>query len=128
VSRPACQAARKTGAPCRAPALPGEPWCWCHHPARQQVAAAARADGGRKAGRLRKLEGKRRRLDSPRAVVTFVSGLVYDVAEGRLDGELGRTLGYLLGVQLRAVELAQRSEIEARLAEVERLLAQRRIG
>ena len=126
MSNPTCQAVRKDGSPCRAPALPDSALCWSHDPRQAEAAARARAEGGAKASRLRSLEGKRRRLDSPRALAGFLSTLIHDALEGKVDADLARTVGYLAAVQVKAVELAQRSELEARLAEVERLLAQRR--
>ena len=78
--------------------------------------------------KLRLLQGRRARLDSPRALTRFLSDVILDLLAGRLEVETARTIGYLCSVQRGVVELAQRSEIEQRLAEVERLLAMRRLG
>jgi hypothetical protein len=111
VSRPICQADRKDGQPCRAPAL-ASGQCWAHDPSRAEIAARARAEGAAKGGRLRAIHGRRKRLDTPAAVVAFLSGLVYDVAEGRREAEIAKTLAYALNVQLKALDLARHSDLE----------------
>jgi hypothetical protein len=123
VASAACQARRKDDQPCRARVLPGESWCWAHHPDRQEIAAAARSNGAVKANKLRSLEGGRRKLDTPRAVVAFLSNLVHDVAEGRRDAEVAKVIAYTVNVQLKAVELVQKSEVERRLSALEERVA-----
>ena len=88
------------------------------------AAAAARSRGATKAGKLRALRGKRRRLDTHSGLAHFVTSLVYDVVEGRQDPDVARTALYGCSI-LR--QLAEHT-FERRLAEVERLLAQRRTG
>ena len=122
MTRPVCEATRKDTQPCLAAALPGRGWCWSHDPDRQEIAAAARRDGAIKSNKLRSLRGKRRRLDTHGGLAHFVTNLVYDVAEGRQDPDVARAALYGCSI-LR--QLAEHS-VEKRLAEVERLLAQRR--
>jgi hypothetical protein len=121
VSKPACRATTERGEPCRAFALPSG-WCWSHDPSRADEVRAARSKGGK----LCALQGRRRRLDSPSAVVAFLSNLVYDVAEGRQDAEIAKTLAYALNVQLKAIDLSRQSDVEAMLAEVRALTEQAR--
>ena len=106
--------------------MPGTGYCFPHDPANAGRMREARAAGASAGGKLRSLHGKRRRLDSPAAVVAFLSGLVHDVAEGALDGETARTLVYALGVQLKAIELAEQSAGRRLVAEVEQLARQAR--
>ena len=122
MSRPTCTEKRKDGAPCRAPALPDSTLCWVHDPRQTERAARARIDGGAKGGRLKAVKGRRRRLDTHAGLAQFITGLVYDVVEGRQDPDVARTALYGCSI-LR--QLAEHS-LEKRLAEVERLLAQRR--
>jgi hypothetical protein len=118
-----CRARTRLGEPCRAFSL-ASGYCRTHDPARAEDRRASCSKGGK----LRALQGRRRRLDSPPAVVAFLSGLVHDVAEGKLDGEIARTLVYALGVQLRAIELAEQSAGRRLVAEVEQLARQARRG
>jgi hypothetical protein len=107
--------------------LPGESWCWAHHPDRQEIAAAARSNGAVKANKLRSLEGRRRKLDTPRAVVAFLSNLVYDVAEGRRDVEVAKVIAYTVNVQLKAIDSSRQSDVEQALQEVKALVAEARM-
>ena len=124
MSRPVCRATRKDGAACQAPALPDSALCWSHDPRQAEVAARARADGASKGGKLRALRGRRRKLDSHAGLAAFLTGVIYDLAEGRQDPDTARVVIYGCSVMR---QLAEHS-LERRLAEVERLLAQRRTG
>jgi len=88
--------------------------------------AAARRRGGTAAARLRVLEGKRLRLDTPAALVRFTGGLLQDALAGTVDIDAARTIGYLVSVQLKAIEQARASDVEQMLAEVRQLLAEAR--
>ena len=124
MSRPTCRATRKDGAACRAPALPDSALCWSHDPRQAEAAAQARAAGAAKGGKLRALRGRRRKLDSHAGLAAFLTGVIHDVAEGRQDPDTARVVIYGCSVMR---QLAEHS-LERRLAEVERLLAQRRTG
>ena len=122
MDRPTCEGVTKAGGRCRSFALPGSSSCFMHgDPA---AAAAARSRGATTAGKLRALRGKRRRLDSHAGLAAFLTGIIYDVAEGRLDPDVARVIIYGCSVMRQLAEHA----LEHRLAEVERLLAQRRLG
>jgi len=126
MARPVCIAVRKDGEPCRAPAVPGGERCWVHDEAWADRAREGRALGAVKAGKLRSLEGKRKRLDTPRALAGFMSTLVHDALEGKVDADLARTIGYLVAVQTKVVEQARQSDVERMLAEVRALTADAR--
>jgi hypothetical protein len=108
--------------------LPGRDVCIMHAPDMAEKIAAARMKGGTAAAKLRVLQGKRLRLDSPAALAKFMSGLIQDVMAGTLGVDTARTVVYAVSVQRQVVEHAEKAELEKRLVEVERLLAQRRLG
>jgi hypothetical protein len=126
MARPICRALRKDGSPCRGPSLPGSDRCWVHDPEHAELAAEARARGAVKAAKLRSIESRRKRLDSPRALSAFLSGLLHDLADGKADADLARTIAYVVSVQTRVIEQARQSDVEAMLAEVRQLTAEAR--
>jgi hypothetical protein len=123
VSQPICTAITKRGGPCRSFALPDRPTCLMHTPELRAQVEAARRRGGTVAMKLRVLQGKRERLDTPRALVRFVASVVQDTLAGTVQPDVARAVLY--GVSLQRV-LIEASSLESRLAEVERLLAMRR--
>ena len=125
-ARPVCLATRRDGAPCRAPAVPEGTLCWVHDPAWAERARAGRALGAVQAGKLRRIEGQRRKLDSPRALAGFLSSLVHDLVEGRVEPDLVRTVAYALSVQCKIIDLARTADVEQTLIEVRQLLAEAR--
>jgi hypothetical protein len=114
--QPRCQGQTKAGAPCGAFALPERPWCWSHDPERAEQAAAARQRGAVNANKLRALQGRRPRLDTPQALVRYTAGIILDVAEGQMFADVGRVVLYGISIQMRLVEL---SDMERRLAALE---------
>jgi hypothetical protein len=126
VNQPTCRAQTKQGASCRAPALPGRETCLSHTPELAEKVAAARARGGTMAAKVRILEGKRLKLDSPAAVVKFTSSVVQDCLAGTVEVEVARTTLYGLGILLKAQEQARQADVEAMLAEVRQLTAEAR--
>jgi hypothetical protein len=122
VSRPVCIAARNDGGACRAQALPGDRWCWCHHPDRQEQAAEARARGRAKVNTLRALKGRRVRLERTGQLARWLSDLIVDVLEGKTPPDIGRTCMYGASVLRQVVETA---ELERRLAALEQAAAGR---
>jgi len=84
---------------------------------------AARQRGGAAASKLRALAGRRRKLTSAGALVDFVSGVIHDTLEGRVEVDIARTCLYGASIQ-RA--LIQAGDLEQRLAVVEAQLVARR--
>ena len=123
---PICRALTKTGASCRAPSLPNYETCLSHTPELADKVAAARRRGGTMAAKLRILEGKRLRLDSPAAVVKFTSNVVQDCLGGTVDVDVARTTFYGLAILLKSIEQARQSDVETMLAEVRTLVAEAR--
>jgi hypothetical protein len=97
-----------------------------HDPARAEAMTAARARGAVKAAKLRSLEGKRRKLDSPRALAGFLSNLVHDLVEGKVEPDLVKTVAYALSVQCKVIDLARAADVDVALAEVRQLTAEAR--
>jgi hypothetical protein len=126
MSRPTCDGTTKAGTRCASFVAVGRQWCFPHDPANAERMKQARAEGASKGGKVRAIQGRRRRLDSPSAVVAFLSNLVYDVAEGRQDADTAKTLSYALSVQLKAIDLSRQIDVEQALQEVRALVAEAR--
>ena len=73
---------------------------------------------------MKALNSKRRRLDTHRGLSIFLNDVIHNVLEGKLDSDTARTVIYGCGLMRQLNE----HSLERRLAEVERLLAQRRTG
>jgi hypothetical protein len=123
-----CGAATKSGGRCRAFVPPGRPFCASHDPAMAEALAAARMKGDTAAAKIRLLQGKRLRLETPVALAKFMSGLIQNLMAGTLDADTAKVVVYAVSVQRQVVEHAEKAELEKRLVEIERLLAQRRLG
>ena len=118
-----CEAIRNDGQHCRSKTHDGRRQCIWHDPERQEAAREARSRGAAAAGKVRSLEGRRRRLETAGALTRFMSELIQDLLSGKVDADTGRCVIYAVSVQRQLVE---KSELAQRLIEVERLLAQRR--
>ncbi len=121
MNRPRCEASRKDGQPCRAPALPDSTLCWSHDPRQAEVAAQARAAGASKGGKLRALHGHRSKLSTVPELVRFVAMLVHRTVEGELDVNVARCAFYGLSLQKSLVEL---SDLERRIVALEAVAAE----
>ncbi len=117
-----CTATTKAGNACRSFALPNRGTCLPHTPELAAQVDAARRRGGTTAMRLRVLQGKRQKLDTPRALVKFVSDVAQDTLAGTIEPDVARAALYAVSIQRVLIEAAG---TESRLAAVERLLAQR---
>ena len=124
MNQPRCTATTRAGAACRSFAPSGRPFCVMHDPELADKVARARARGGTVAAKLRILHGKRARLDTTSALVRFTAEVVQDTLAGTVEPDVARTVLYGCSI-LR--QLAEHS-LDKRLAEVERILAQRRVG
>ncbi len=123
--QPRCQATRKDGAPCGSFALPGRPWCFAHDPERTQERQAARAKGSLRAGQMRKLRGKRARLDTVPGLVRFVAQVIQDALDGTIDVGAARMALYGASIQKQLLET---SDLERRIATLEQRLVGRASG
>ena len=126
MSHPTCGAQTKAGGTCRAFVPPGRTACVSHDPAMAAMVKAAQLKGGTAAAKLRMLQGKRLRLDSPAAVVKFTSNVVQDCLAGTIEVEIARTTLYGIAILLKSIEQARASDVETALADVKRLVAEAR--
>jgi hypothetical protein len=117
-SNPRCQGQTKSGKPCRAAATSGG-LCFFH--ANPNKAAELGRIGGRSKSRIpEELIDPLPKLDNVIAVQDAVEKLISDVYTGKLHPRVAAGLAPLLNLQLRALEA---TELERRLAKVEKLLA-----
>jgi hypothetical protein len=82
-AQPICTSTTKAGNACRSFALPERETCLMHTDALRAQVEAARRRGGTVAMKLKVLQGKRQKLDSPRALVKFVSDISRTPWRGR---------------------------------------------
>jgi hypothetical protein len=113
-----CQSQTKSGKPCRAAATSGG---LCYFHANPNKAAELGRIGGSKKSRLpAEFIDPLPKLDNVTAVQDAVEKLISDVYTGKLHPRVAAGLAPLLNLQLRALEA---TELERRLAKVEKLLA-----
>jgi hypothetical protein len=103
--------------------MPGGTLCWLHDPERADEAKVARATGARNANKLRALQGRRRRLTTPAALLAFVDTLIWDAIDGKYDPRLVNAVVGAVNVQRALIES---SDLEQRLAALEAAAGQTR--
>jgi len=114
-----CTGTTKRGTPCQNPALPGEAWCWWHHPDKADARKLARSKGG-KARHGRRLGD----VGQGEYIEIGELGDVVGVLERELNALLSleksisraRAVGYLASV---LSSIYKDSELEQRLAALE---------
>jgi hypothetical protein len=115
-SSPGCQAFTKSGRPCRAAAMAGG-LCFFH--ANPNKAAELGRIGGKKNGHPPIPAEPLPNLDNATALRDAVARLIADVYSGRVHPRIAAGLAPLMHLQIRLLE---KTELEQRLAEVERQL------
>ena len=119
-----CSARTKNGAACRSFALPGGSVCIAHDANQADARRAARAKGGANASKIRALQGKRAKLDSPAELVRFMGTLIQDVYDQRIEPNVARALFYGVAIQTRLLET---SDLEQRVAAIEASVEKERL-
>ena len=116
-----CREPKKDGSPCGMAPLAGSAYCFTHDPRRGRERAKARLRGGRN---RRTAHGAPPPKSAPE--LRSVDAIQQQLERGVMDtlvmpnsSQRNRTLGYLLGIALRALEVG---EIEERLAALESLV------
>ena len=97
--------------------IAGSPYCFAHSPERSRERAEARKKGGhnsRTPSSARAVEPVR--LRDVASVQTVLEGAVMDTLRQENSAQRSRTLGYLAGMALRALEVG---ELEERLTALE---------
>jgi hypothetical protein len=120
-----CVALTKRHVPCKSFAAPGSDRCVSHDPARAELMREARSRGATSANKLRSIEGRRVRLETPVTLKRFVSDLIHDVVSGKLPPSVMNAATYGISIQLKLIES---SELERRLLALEAVAQQTRTG
>ena len=120
-----CKAVNKQGRPCGAFALTDSDFCFHHDPDKAAERKAARIRGGRaRHGRSLAEEGNAGpvKIETVGDVVTLLTGAINDCLILENSIQRARAIGYLAGVIVKALELA---ELEERVAALEAALKTR---
>jgi hypothetical protein len=99
--------------------MPGEEWCWNHHPDYEQARRRRASKGGKRGGRGR-----------PQRETEAIKALLEDLTERVLSGELetgpAAVANQLINTRLRAIETERKvketEELEERMEALERVL------
>jgi hypothetical protein len=121
LARRRCAGSNSRGESCRGIVPSERTYCLVHDPEAADRVRAARQRGAVTAAKVHSLSGRRRKLDTAASVVKFLAGLAQDVAEEKTDPKVAGVVVYALSVQLKAIEMAESSEVRRLLAEVDRL-------
>ena len=121
----ACGYLKGDGGRCRARAMRGSQWCYVHDPSLEETRRRNNAKGGKRGGRGRPMAELGDIKDRLREMAEDVRDGKMDRADAAVCGQLYGTLIRCVSVELKARE---QMELEARLAELERLLEARKEG
>ena len=120
-----CSAIKADNDRCKVEAMPGDEWCWNHHPDYEEARRRRASKGGKRGGRSR----PRVELSDLKAQL---QDLVRDVLAGYLETGRAAVANRLINTRLRAVELERKiretEELEARIGALEQQKAGSRWG
>jgi hypothetical protein len=120
-----CSAIKADNDRCKVEAMPGDEWCWNHHPDYEEARRRRASKGGKRGGRSR----PRIELSDLKAQL---QDLVRDVLAGDLETGRAAVANQLINTRLRAVELERKiretEELEARIGALEQQKAGSRWG
>jgi hypothetical protein len=122
MTAPKCQATTKNGTPCQAYALAGSDYCFHHDPAQATQRLAARSKGGRaRHGRHIGPVGQSEpvELDTMADVATLLRQTINDTLNLENSLQRARTIGYLSGLFIKALDVAV---LEQRVIALEHVL------
>src|ERR687889_1200961 len=112
-----CAGITAAGDRCKAEAMPGEEWCWNHHPDYEQARRRRASKGGKRGGRGR----PQRETESIKALL---EDLTERVLSGNLDTGPAAVTNQLVNTRLRTIEQERKNketqELEARIEALER--------
>lgn len=117
---PGCRATNRRGEPCGMPPTGGIGLCFAHDPTQAAARAIARKRGGRERARGSAATREAVSLRSADDVRQLIERAVADTLALENSALRNRTVGALVGVALRTIEVG---ELEARLAAMEARLA-----
>jgi hypothetical protein len=112
--RKRCDALRKDGSPCQAPALTDDQFCWAHSAATEERRDAARRSGGTNSAKSVRLRG----LVPPRLLSVFdaLEVALAEVHAGTLDP---RQATAMAAIARAMVSVLTAGEIEQRVRDIE---------
>lgn len=118
-----CTYVSEGGIRCKAFALAGSGFCLSHDPEKHE-ARMERAKKGGEADSYRNLELTLQPLQVTSAgdIVTASVQLINEIREGKLPPKIANSIGYLLGIALKAIEI---SDVERRVETIERVIVER---
>jgi hypothetical protein len=122
--RKRCDALRKDGSPCQAPALTDDQFCWAHSSSTEERRDAARKSGGLNSAKAVRLRG----LMPPRLVPVFdaLEAALTEVHDGRLDPKQATAMA---AIARAMVSVLTAGEIEQRVRDIEaRSVGERRLA
>jgi hypothetical protein len=94
-----------------------------HDPELADKVQAARRRGGTVSMKLKLMQGRRQRLDSPKKLLAFCSDLALDTLSGSVEPDVSRATAYALSLQIKLLEM---HDLEHRLADLEAAAGQQR--
>jgi hypothetical protein len=117
-----CAKVKADGNRCGARALNGAEFCFFHDPASvQERAAASRRGGEKNRARVLPSDTSDFPLSGAGDAAALLGRTVNQVLRGELDPRVANTVGYLIGLQIRALDAGK---LEERLAGLEALMKQ----
>ena len=116
MNEPSCAATTQRGTPCKGIVPGGRTLCLVHDPELADKVQAARRHGGTVSMKLKLLQGRRQRLDTPKKLLAFVSDLALDTLSGSIEPDVSRATAYAVSLQIKLIEQA---DLEQRLAALE---------
>jgi hypothetical protein len=116
VIEPRCAATTQRGTPCKGIVPNGRSYCLVHDPELADKVQAARRRGGTVSMKLKLLQGRRQRLDSPKKLLAFCSDLALDTLSGSIQPDVSRAVAGALSLQVKLLEM---HDLEARMQALE---------
>ena len=114
-----CAALKRDGGRCNAPSLPGEEWCFNHHPGRAEERKRNASKAGKRGGKGRGF----RTTGEISAIKTAMLELVGEMLEVNVERSSAVVVGNLYNTLLRAVEVERKiketEDLERRIAALE---------
>ena len=102
-----CSYTKEDGQQCSAWALKGKDYCFRHDPDSRALSLEA----SRRGGLVKKIEIETPLeaipVSAPKDVVVLLTKTINEVRQGKLDPRIANTIGYLAGVLVRALEVAE---------------------
>lgn len=113
-----CQATTKDDRPCKAPILPGESWCFNHHPDMVERRRAARVKGGK--ARSNMARAAKTFSDKPLTTAELIKTLSQAIRQTAAGGMEPNIANSLSGLARAIASIRETAELEERIADLER--------